>query len=401
MSGGKATVAGTGKTYRLVFGGTWAVGDKFTLILTNTTTQVSVQIGAGRVTGAQPTFCFTFKRKIYVLAGQFVYFCEIDTPTKWNDLGLLGAGSISMVDTFGSPENLMAIAPYQGRLAFFSDKNIQIWKVEADPASNELQQVLPGIGTVAKLSVHSLGELDVLFLSRSGVRSLRVRDSSLNAYVSDLGSPIDMTLHNVLASTAITEAQKSGACGVVDSVQGRYWLFLVDTIYVLSYYPTSKIVAWGSYEARDFDDALFVPSRFLTVNKIVTVNEGLSVVARSPAGLQQHSHNFVQPYRITDICTVEGYWIDTKKPATMKQFTAVDIVLTGKWKIYVTTDQLSQEYTEILDTNVSPFQGGRIALSMMGTHLRWKAVTNQTDPTMAEHALISSFIIHYDELDAS
>ena len=46
-------------------------------------------------------------------------------------------------------------------------------------------------GTIASKSVVAIGDSDVFYLSRSGIRSLKSRDSSNAAYVGDIGNPID------------------------------------------------------------------------------------------------------------------------------------------------------------------------------------------------------------------
>src|SRR3546814_10554479 len=68
-------------------------------------------------------------------------------------------------------------------LAIFARRAIQIEYVDPDPALNQQLQVLNNIGTVAPHSVVSFGDSDVFFLSESGVRSLRARDSSNSASV--------------------------------------------------------------------------------------------------------------------------------------------------------------------------------------------------------------------------
>src|SRR3546814_1116196 len=79
-------------------------------------------------------------------------------------------------------------------LAIFARRAIQIEYVDPDPALNQQLQVLNNIGTVAPHSVVSFGDSDVLFLSESGVRSLRARDSSNSASVSDVGTPVDQLI---------------------------------------------------------------------------------------------------------------------------------------------------------------------------------------------------------------
>jgi hypothetical protein len=202
-------------------------------------------VGKGDVTGVNFTFLSTFDRKVYGLSGTSVYFSSIDLPSIWNDPNSLGNGFAALTDYCGSPESLVAIAPYQGRLVFLSRRTSQIWVIDADPGNWDLQQTLQGIGTTAALSVQPLGDLDVLLLSDSGIRSLRVRDSSLNAFVNDLGSPIDELVQASIRATSF--AIVAAACGIVEPTSNRYWCYLNGVIYVLSYFPSNKIVAWTTY----------------------------------------------------------------------------------------------------------------------------------------------------------
>ena len=105
----------------------------------------------------------------------------------------------------------------------------------------------------------------MLYLNDSGVRSLRVRDSSGNAFVSDIGSPIDMLIQSSLVSG--TTSSNAAACSVVEPGTGRGWEYLNGTIYVLSFYPSNQIVAWGTYSPSSQiggQQIAFAPSLFVT-----------------------------------------------------------------------------------------------------------------------------------------
>ncbi len=244
MLGGLAASGGSGEIVKITNTVAPATNDTWFLDLLNNQTQVDYLIGFSTITGLVPIFCFTYDQKVYVLAGNTVYFCAVGEPTVWNDINATGNGFVSMANSFQTPEALTAIVTFQGRLAFFSRHTTQLWDVNADPDLWALKQVLNNVGTMAPASVQALGGLDALFLSDTGIRSLRVRDINLNAFVEDLGSPIDSLIQaQLLASPSNAVA----AIAIVEPSAERYMLYLNGTIYVLSYFPSSKVVAWGTY----------------------------------------------------------------------------------------------------------------------------------------------------------
>lgn len=263
LNGGADAVAGIGENYLFSVTSTWNTGDLLTINLTDYQTGLLTQIGAGYVTSQQPTFCFTFNEKAYTLSGSTVYFSALNNATIWNDPNASGNGFVSLQDQFGTSENIVSMESFQGNLAFFGRNHIQIWSVNADPNQWQLSQVLQNIGTNASQSVHGLGDLDVMFLSDTGIRSLRARETTLNAFVNDLGSPVDLLVQQDLLA-----GNYSTACGVVEPSTGQYWCYLNGKIYVLSYYPSNKIAAWSQYFPKYFAP---VSSTTTVVEEKVTV----------------------------------------------------------------------------------------------------------------------------------
>ncbi len=248
LIGGVTAVAGVGKKYRVEYGGTWATDDQLQLNLTATLTANTVAAGFGTVTGLQPTFAFTFDDKLNLLAGSGWYFSGTDQPTQFNDANALGTGFVEIGTTFGSADDLVAMAPYQGGVAVISRRFTQTWSVDPQPENYQRKQTLLNIGTVAKLSVQPVGDMDVYMLADNGVRSLRVRDASNNAIIADIGTPIDEIIQSVL--DGLTESQRAAACAVVEPSSNRYWLYLPGNyIYVFSYFTSSGVAAWSRYFA--------------------------------------------------------------------------------------------------------------------------------------------------------
>lgn len=261
LSGGVTAVAGVAKRYRIAVTASWAVDEQITLTFTLTQTGNPLQVGAGDITGKTPSFCFTLKRKEYLAAAAKLFFSAFDDATMFNNLNGLGNGFLSIADNYAMSDDLKSVAPYQGKLALFGRGNIQVWSTGVDPGSYQQTQVLDNIGTFAADSVKAKGELDVYFLHDTGVRSLRARDASSNAEPIDVGSPIDTLVQSKLQSA--TDDERASACGVVEPVTGQYWLFVKDKLYVLSNFPSAKIIAWATwdcgYQTADFSKFIYSP----------------------------------------------------------------------------------------------------------------------------------------------
>lgn len=382
MSGGLAEVAGVGQLNIFTIGGTWAVGDTVSIIFTESLTGTQVQVGSGRVTGSLVTFCFTYGGKVYLLAGPLVHFSAIELPRVFNDPEAVGNGSVQMTNYYSAPENLVAIAPFQGQLAFFSRSTVQIWSTPADPAEWKQNQVLQNIGTFAPLSVQPLGDLDVFFLTDSGIRNLRAREASLNAFVADVGSPIDQVIQAALATCTATE--KAAACGVVEPESGRYWLYLKGNIYVLSYFPASKIVAWSiykpTYELAGVQTT-FVPERFVVFNG--------QVYCRAGDNLFQYGGSTGQIY---DNCVAiaEVPYLDLKKPSTRKMATGFDVAMSGAWTLKAGMDPRTGTLEDVYSASTHSFDAGHVPYSSQGTHVKVRAVSSGSAA-----AILSELIFKY------
>jgi hypothetical protein len=133
-------------------------------------------------------------------------------------------------------ESLSGLEVYYGKLAVFGRYTTQIWKVDPDPALNALHQTLR-VGAVAPHAIRQFGTGDVLFLSDSGIRSLRALNGTLAAGVIDVGSPIDKLVIADLAADS-----RRGVLGALDcgADHGRFWLAIGGRIYVLVILPRGQ-----------------------------------------------------------------------------------------------------------------------------------------------------------------
>lgn len=451
VGGGTNPVAGTGMDTLLTVGGNWAVGDTFTIDLTNGSTGYQDQVGAGNVTGIPFSYVFTFGNKVFGLNASTVYACAIASPTTWNDPNGIGNGYITMSNWYATNEALLAGVPYQGRLAFFSRRTAQIWITDPNLSNWTQQQILTDIGTVASLSVQSLGDLDVLFLSDTGFRSLRVRDQSLNAYVNDIGSPVDQ-----LIQTALLTGTPPTACAIVEPQANRYWCYLNGLIYVLSYFPSVKITAWSTYQPTYTNFISPSGNSYGALNNYVTyvatpgqvyywipgANEiklvdGSNVYTTSVRFTAQTSslvcygtanasvtctlqtqttftpqkflifHGQVYCRDTTnfyvyggagnntyDACvgTISTSWLDAKKPVVRKMSKGFDAAFVGAWSFSIGMDPLNETQDYVWQGSNSTFQHQSIPYTADGYHVRFTAAT-----TGAAYASLGSLIFRYEE----
>jgi hypothetical protein len=287
-------------------------------------------------------------------------------------------------------DTVNAFSTYQGRLATFGRRSVQIWVTDADPAKFALQQTLDGLGTLASLSVKSIGALETLFLADAGVMSLRVRDSSLNAYTTDLGSAINDLI--VTAIRGIASSVLATSCGGIDPETRRYILYLntgkptTDKIYCLSYFPMNKIIAWSTYDPVSSAGDTFVPQCFKTYNGQIYIRDATSVSLYGGTGGNTYDATLATwqlPY-------LAGGGKD-EKPGTFKAAKGVDFVLTGSWIISAGMDPISGAL-EVIDTiSGATYDGGTIPFSANGTHFSLKGTS-----VSASGATVSSAMLHYE-----
>lgn len=375
-----------GMVESVTVGGVWAVGDTWTLSLSDLSGDFT--IGAGRVSGAAPVAVLTLNGKVYLTSEDTLYFSAIEDAEGWEQQDI-GAGFIQMSNRSSAPEDLLGLASYQGKLAVFSRTTTQIWGIDPDPGNYAQAQVLPNVGTVAPLSVQAVGDMDVYFVSDSGIRSLRVRDSSGNAIVADMGTPIDSLVQSALQ--VLTDAQKAAICSTVEPSSNRYLCFIPNAagtdgdIYVLSYFPTSGVQAWSTYKPT-YDLAgvqtTFIPTKFATVDGQVFVRAGNKVFAYGGAdGITYDAA----------LATWRTPYLDAKTPAMGKQAKGVDAALEGAWTLKASMDPLSQIFETVYIHNEATYWQGFIPYTGYGTHIAFEGTSSA-----ASAARLAMGIFHFE-----
>ena len=364
----------------VTIGGTFEANDAYTLTLGITATSYSKTFRVTSSASGVGTTARTFGNKMYSTTRSLLYFSEISDPTKFGT-NVNGSGFINLSNQDSGFEDLQALGIYQGKMAVFSRRAVQIWGMDPDPTKNLASQTLKSIGTFAPRSVTNFGDIDVFFLSDTGVRSLRARDASNAAAVSDVGTNIDTLIQSDLAT--LPESTKNSAFGIIEPTDGRYWLAVGNKIYVYSFFPSANIAAWSTYEPG------FSISHFAYTSGRIYARSGNNVYLYGGASGSQYDNSQVE---------VVLPYLDAGKPAHVKTLQAIDMTCEGTWDVFVGCDTTVPEARDFVATvTQSTFDLARIQAAGMGTHIGVRIVTN---PNYSGSAKIGNFASHFDINDA-
>ena len=333
------------------------------------------------------------KSKLYSIDGQNLRFSAIKDPTDWT--GGTGYGIIDVTTEDQGLGDLVGIEQYYSYLALFGRTSIQLWAMDPDPALNTIQQVLGNIGLVAPNGVARYANGDVLFLSHTGIRSLRARDSSNAAVLNDIGSPIDSLVRE--KRNAMVPADADFINGIVDPLTGQFWLIWKDEAFVLSLYPNSKVSAWSTLRFPFNIDYVTV------ANSRIAFRSGEDVYLYGAVAQQDNPFDPNVPagdvafdYDNSEV-EVTTHFIDAGKPATRKRWTGIDIACTGEWTVEVCPDFGNPDvWTTVATVDTTTFDRGRVPIDVEGTHLALRFKSNSFGP-----ATLSALAIHFDDGEAS
>jgi hypothetical protein len=337
-AGGVTPVAGTAQVVTFTIGGTFEGLDVFYITINST------QITARGNAAGTGQFVRTLGQKMYATNSSLMHFSGFvgtpgtPDPTQWGT-DTTGAGFINMSTQDGGSADLTGLAVYQNRMAVFSRRNVQIWSVDADEAQNKQDQVLSGLGTKSPRTLAAFGDLDVFFLSESGVRSLRARDASNMASADDVGSPIDGEL--LAWMNYLDEALVTQACAIAEPFEGRYLLAIGPTIYVFSHFPGAKVSAWTTYSLDEIAPNAIVTDWAVSYsNLIARVGDQLCLYG-GPTG-QEYAKNDEFEYE------VQLPFLDAGQPGQTKNIHGVDLGVEGIWTVFLALDPQQPDVKEII-----------------------------------------------------
>lgn len=328
-------------------------------------------------------FVRTIGSKVYSVSDGVMHFSGIRQPTKWTT-DATGAGFIDMSQETSDAEDLMAVANYQGFVAVFAPRVVLIWYVDPDPDLNSKRQTLKNTGTRYPKSVTEFGDSDLFYLSDSGQRSLKARDSSNAAATTDIGSPIDKLVRAKLRT--MTADQRDKIVSLINPDDGRYWLILGDTAYVFSFFPQPQVSAWTTYTF-----GMTASSGFTGFEVDDAVVQGDKVYLRSGDTIYSFGGLTAEPIYDDTVAKAHLPFLAADKPTEFKGWAGFDAAVEGTWSAYVAAVVKDPTVRELV-ANVTGVTFDEMAYPLTGhsTHVSLQFESQGPGP-----AVLSSALLHY------
>jgi hypothetical protein len=182
---------------------------------------------------------------------------------------------------------------------------------------------------------------------------------------------------------ALTAYQKRyNVWALVEPRSGRLWMALYDQIFVLTFYPSSRISAWTYYDATE------APVEYL-------ISSDDSVYWRSGDNIMIYGGEEGDEYDDTEGLARIPY-IDADKPATSKNWSAIDAAIYGTWTVRGSFDPTLPTALDLLATiTKSTYQQQKIAINGESPALSLELKTTFVGP-----AKIGNASLHYTDATA-
>lgn len=379
MSGGVDAVEPVAQITTATLIGTLEAADFYAIFINGTVYSTTARAAA---TG---TSAFVHKKRMWSPANTLWNYSKLNDASDWTNVDAAsGAGFLRLSRESEGAERLIGAAPYGTQAAVFSRNAVHIWNIDTDAENNTIGQPLSNTGALSARSILPFGNLDVFYLDEPGIRSLRSKEQTGEAYAADIGNPIDPFVRDYLDT--LTEAQIRRAVSVVGP-EGRPWMAVGGYVFVLSYFPGSKITAWSYY------DPGFEISDLVRVRNKVYARAGNTIYLYGGADGETYPNDDEM------IAEVSTAFMTAQTPATVKSLTGFDIACTGEWatKILVNPNDENQ-FIDVgkLTRTTYNVSNGRIGIPGETTHMALNLVCSKAGP-----ATISSITIHYDQLEAT
>ena len=172
-----------------------------------------------------------------------VYWSDLLTGFNW-DTGSSGSINVSKVWPNGADE-ITALAVHNGLLVIFGKTQIIIYTGAEDPATMTLTDTIVGIGCIARDSIQVNGT-DLIFLSDSGVRSLK-------RTVQEKSSPMTDISKNVRTNLTSYSSTNAGNIVSVYSPEEAFYLLHLPTAGITYCFDMRAPLQDGAHRVTTWD----------------------------------------------------------------------------------------------------------------------------------------------------
>ena len=176
-----------------------------------------------------------------------------------------GGGAFNLKNVWGR-DDIIAIAPFYGQLAVFGRNNIAIYDNPDRVSQMQLNEVIRGVGCMARDSLQAIGD-DLVFLSSTGLRSLARTAEKDKVPLTDLSVNIkDTLIRNLAQSTKITS-------GYIEN-EGVYILSFptINLVYIFDFKHLTpnfapRVTTWTFAKDRNFTSIIYSASYGMLVGE--------------------------------------------------------------------------------------------------------------------------------------
>lgn len=144
--------------------------------------------------------------------GQKLKYCGLLDATNW---GGAGAGSFDFTNVWPSADSIVGLAAFNNLLVVFGSNNILLMTdgtgsvIGMNPTNMFVQDAIHGIGCLARDSVQNINGDDLVFLSYSGVQSLRRVIQQKSNPLRDISKNVRSTLLGNVAQETATKIKST------------------------------------------------------------------------------------------------------------------------------------------------------------------------------------------------
>lgn len=350
MSGGVTAVDAVAQVELVSFGGTVEAEDQFTITINNRAYVATVRASATGVSA------FIHKRRMWSPANSLWYYSKLNDPSDWTDVNAsTGAGFINVSSDSEGTERLVGAAAYGTQAVVFSRRNTWLYNLSTDAQDFAFAQPIENTGTMASRSPFGYGNTDVFYLDESGIRSLRAKDQTGDAYADDVGTAIDPFIREYMDS--LTSRQITRAVSTVEPRDRRYWLAMGERIFVYSNFPRSQIAAWTYFEP-----GFEISDICRAYNQLFVRSGDFIYTYGGSEGTEYPDSDEMVPY-------VELPFATAQVP-TMVHISGCDIGATGNWQVSLAVDPDNEASVLNVGTLVGcTFPDANIAIGCRTTHV--------------------------------
>lgn len=320
-------------------------------------------------------YAFTYASKVLTTGGKVLAASAVDDPTKvypvvdsyYNAIINNGSDYVTLASDYSSSVYAQSIAQYGEDIAVLGRSTIQLWSIDPDPDESYLKSVLSNTGTVAPHSVQTYGSYDMLYLSFCGIRSLRAKQASLAPTVEDVGVPVDKYVQRHF----VRGNQPVDAQSIVTPYENQYWLDIEGETYALSWFPTSKILAWSQYTPPGVIEKFVVSP----VDDQVYARIGNELYLYG--GYDRETYLTAEDPNTLDVLT---HFMDMGNPGHLKCFSHVDVTAQGAYQVSLVYRSGDEEYEQVVGrVHNTTWNEARLPCSLPATHVavRFQSIDDQ------------------------